>query len=657
MIFHELILQNFGQYKGLHNIPLSTTEAEPILLIGGHNGGGKTTILDAMQLCLYGKRSNCYRRSDQRWDTYLRAWINRSSDLKNETRIKVRFQHPHKGRLSEFRVEFSWRSTGKAIQARKEIFINNQLDEAISASWDKFIDAILPAKLSTLFFFDGEQIENLVRPETAQSFLESAITELLGIGTIDQLHRDLVTLNRNKSLQGKSKAETQKLKEAELAYEEAQKQICHTEEFLARLRCQRNDMAKRLEILESEYESKGGKLLDKQTSNEKLKHELERQLENLNRQIIKEQSGILPLGLVKKQLKEIKWQAAAESDTRDCVQQKQQIEKMHNKYLQAANSNGASDQVLEALNTLADKEKQQIDQQISNTPIYLELSPGSISTLNATLTGLPASEENHKRLKRQREDIERRISKIEALLESTPEKGALNKLLKQRRDCARELSETELSLHSKEELLEQLRPKAIKLKDRVVRLLEASASEAAQHEDNERIMLYSLKAQKHLKEFRAKLLNRHLSKLENYILESFQYLIKKQELVHRLSIHPTSFAIELTNKAGNIIPAEKLSAGERQLLAIAIFWGLQKASSRPIPVMIDTPMGRLDSAHREHLVSRYFPVAAHQVILLSTDEEIVGDYYNKINNHTHQEWTIAFEEGKSTTHITEGYFQ
>jgi DNA sulfur modification protein DndD len=657
MIFQQLSLQNFGQYKGLHDLSLQTNQTEPILLIGGHNGGGKTTILDAMQLCLYGKRSNGYRRADQRWNEYLIAWINRESDLKAETRIKLSFHHPYKGKNSVFRVEFSWSSTGKSIQERKDIFINNILDQSITATWDKFIDSILPARLSTLFFFDGEQIENLVRPETAKQFLESAITELLGIGTIEQLQRDLAVLNNNKSLQNKTQAEAKKLKEAENEYATVQKQVCHMEEHLIMLRKQEKDEQKQLEILDSEYEAKGGKLLDDLTANEALKKELEGQLEEINKHIIREESGVLPLYLVKDQLQEIKTQLQEEKDITNYIQQQQQLDQLHGKYLKVAEQYGASNKVLNALSQLAIKENERIKNKLKDKTIYLNLTASVTPVLEAILKELPKTETQHKQLKKRRSQLHNRLEQLNAQLDATPEKGALKALYVQRRDSSKILSKIELELHSKEELLEQLRTKSRKLKERVVNLLGDSAQEASQYEDNQRIVLYSLKAQQYLQEFRDQLLVKHLGKLEAYILESFQHLIKKQSLVYRLKIEASSFAITLTNRDGKVIPAEKLSAGERQLLAIAIFWGLQKASHRSIPVVIDTPMGRLDSSHRDHLVRRYFPFAAHQVILLSTDEEIVGDYYTQISKHTCNEWTISYDEKIQSTQIKEGYFQ
>ena len=58
MIFLELVLQNFGpSYHGRHRLDLCPTAEQPIILIGGLNGGGKTTLMDALRLVLYGPRA------------------------------------------------------------------------------------------------------------------------------------------------------------------------------------------------------------------------------------------------------------------------------------------------------------------------------------------------------------------------------------------------------------------------------------------------------------------------------------------------------------------------------------------------------------------------------------------------------------------------
>ena len=657
MIFQQLKLQNFGQFKGTHSISLTTSTTRPILLIGGHNGGGKTTILDAMQLCLYGKRSHGYRRVDQRWNEYLHAWINRDSELNAGTRIELSLQHPYKGKDSIFRIVFSWNTNGNSIIEQKEIFIDNILDQSITASWDQFIDSILPARLSTLFFFDGEQIENLVRQETAQQFLESAISELLGIGTIEQLQRDLSVLNRNKSLQNNPKEESQKLEEAENEYSTIQTEVCNIEELLIKLKKQRKNELKQLEIFDSEYESKGGKLLDQQAVNENLKKELEQQLDDLNKKIIKEQSGILPLYLVKKQLQKINSQIQKEIEAENCINQQKELNRLHKKYIAAAQQHGASDKIIEALYQLEANEIERIESRLKDTEIYLNLSPNTKPILEMTLKELPGIETLYRQLHVERSHLEKKLETLNAQLDATPEKGALKELFSKRVESSKKLSEIEFDLHIKKILLEKFRMKSKEIKERVIRLLEESAQETAQIEDNKRTMLYSIRAQKYLKEFRNQLLSKHLGKLEAYIFESFQQLIRKQSLVHNLTINEESFAITLTNNEGKAIPAEKLSAGERQLLAIAIFWGLQKATNRSIPVMIDTPLGRLDSNHRDHLIRHYFPFAAHQLILLSTDEEIVGDYYTQISKYTYKELTVEYDEKNLSTQIKKGYFR
>jgi hypothetical protein len=56
-----------------------------------------------------------------------------------------------------------------------------------------------------------------------------------------------------------------------------------------------------------------------------------------------------------------------------------------------------------------------------------------------------------------------------------------------------------------------------------------------------------------------------------------------------------------------------------------MLWALAKTSGRPLPIIIDTPLARLDSDHRKLLAQHYFPVASHQMLILSTDTEIAPE--------------------------------
>ena len=141
------------------------------------------------------------------------------------------------------------------------------------------------------------------------------------------------------------------------------------------------------------------------------------------------------------------------------------------------------------------------------------------------------------------------------------------------------------------------------------------------------------------------------------MLESFRKLLRKKELVQGLTINPETFEATLTTKESKPLPFDRLSAGEKQLLATSLLWGLARASGRPVPTIIDTPLGRLDSSHRRHLIERYFPSASHQVLLLSTDEEIVGDYLTELKPFISRTYLLKHNEAEGQTNLVEGYFE
>jgi DNA sulfur modification protein DndD len=75
-----------------------------------------------------------------------------------------------------------------------------------------------------------------------------------------------------------------------------------------------------------------------------------------------------------------------------------------------------------------------------------------------------------------------------------------------------------------------------------------------------------------------------------------------------------------------------------------------------LPAIIDTPMGRLDSEHRNQLVERYFPHASHQVIILSTDTEIEVHYFEQLQSSVARAYHLKYDEGGRMTNVEEGYF-
>jgi DNA sulfur modification protein DndD len=141
-----------------------------------------------------------------------------------------------------------------------------------------------------------------------------------------------------------------------------------------------------------------------------------------------------------------------------------------------------------------------------------------------------------------------------------------------------------------------------------------------------------------------------------YFLAAFKRLARKGDIVHDAQICPEKFKVTLLDKHGVEVPKKRLSAGEKQIYAIAMLEALGKASGRNLPVIIDTPLGRLDTQHRQKLVDSYFASASHQVIILSTDTEIDLSFYEGLEDSISHGYHLIFEEAVGASRAEEGYF-
>ena len=132
-------------------------------------------------------------------------------------------------------------------------------------------------------------------------------------------------------------------------------------------------------------------------------------------------------------------------------------------------------------------------------------------------------------------------------------------------------------------------------------------------------------------------------------------LANKKNLIQKVEMDPETLDWCCLSADGSEIPRDSLSAGEKQLMVISILWALSICSKKKLPVIIDTPLSRLDSLHRTALITTYFPNAGEQTIILSTDSEIDEGYYRLMKENIGDEYTLNYNEETKSTSKIKGY--
>ena len=252
--------------------------------------------------------------------------------------------------------------------------------------------------------------------------------------------------------------------------------------------------------------------------------------------------------------------------------------------------------------------------------------------------------------------IEEEYEKKVQLINKIPTDDTIQPLVEKQK----KLHEEKLKLITKINVLNDLRSRKngplIQINIELRKLYDEKSNQDIINLDKRRFVDYSTKVKDILSSFHVKVLDHHIKKLEKYILESFNNIHRKKDFVKSIKIDTTSFDLKIYEKKNIEIDTDKLSAGERQLLAVAILWGLARASKSTAPTIIDTPLGRLDTEHRLNLVEQYFPAAAKQVILLSTDEEINQKYHKYIKPYLSRSYKVEYDQKINGSKLQEGYF-
>lgn len=660
MLLDSIVLHNFGAYLGQQEIRLTPPNPDkPVVLIGALNGCGKTTLLDALQLVLYGKLAQCSNRRELAYEDYLRRSIHRSVDPRDGASLTLEFRHRSGGQERRYRVQRLWSATARdrPVRERLEVFVDDKPDSALTETWADFVEGLIPVRLSKFFFFDGEQIEALADLERSAEVLATAIQSLLGLDLVDQLVTDLKVIERRQREQQRPEKEQAKLSAARAEVEQLE---VRCEEARARSAAQRNQIGrlnKSLRGLEEQFRQAGGDAYAKHQQVQKDRHRVEERIHKAASNLREISEGAAPMLLVRNLLDGLVQQAQRGTVAEHGMPLIELLALRDQGTLDLAKQAGAAAKVLRALHAHFESDRATRNAPSSQLP-PVPLSPELRQQLSALWSrGLSESEASSRMLLVEMAQLQTEQENLDRVLESAPSEEALAALVNQLNETREELARAEGALIVMEEEQRRLEGERERKWNAYDRESEADIDARYMQMESTRIIEHAESVRGVLGRFKIAAAERHVRRIEQLILDGLHHLLRKDGLISRVSIDPTTYHITLLGRDGTPLSTERLSAGERQLLAVATIWGLARAAGRPLPVVIDTPLGRLDSIHRQHLVERYFPAASHQVLLLSTDEEIDELLHAKLQPYIGHEYLLRYDDKSDATQVVpEEYF-
>ncbi|NEQ64692.1 MAG: DNA sulfur modification protein DndD [Symploca sp. SIO2D2] len=658
MRFLELVLQNFGPYYGRQVInlcPESQDDSRSIILFGGMNGGGKTTLMDAIRLALYGHRAQCSTRGNLSYAEFLTQSVNRNSSPVEEARIELLFEHIENDQLLQYRIVRHWTKKLKDGKDSLGILDGEWLDEGLTNIWDEYIENLLPLGISNLFLFDGEQVKELAELEAPPVVVVEAIRSLLGLELAERLAVDLeILINRKrKTLASKQELANledieQKLSEKQTAYKAAIEEQSISQNQLYEAKDQQQQAS-------DKFISEGGKIAAERSQLKSQQNTYQANTNQVREEMKELAAGSLPLRLIQPLLNQAQTQGRQESLASQARIGREVLQEREQRLLDLLTQLKLPAKKLAKIQDFLAQENQLLEQTAEQEESWLEADGETLNYLANLLNRyLPKANKLAQEQLAKLQNLEAEVDATERQLAvaASPEayQQLENNLRKSQTQLAQAQANWELAKRKVEELDNDVKQLRKELADYGEKNIDRN--------NDEHIIKTSAKVQQTLKLFRERLTLRKLNKLEQKVTECFLYLLHKSDLVHRVAIDTEAFSLSLYDLQGQPVPKHRLSAGEKQLLAIAFLWGLARVSGRQLPVAIDTPLGRLDSSHRTNLVERYFPHASNQVILLSTDTEIGKVEVEKLRktNAIAREYLLKYEPTKHQTVTEEGYF-
>lgn len=706
----KLVLDNFSSYEGKTVFDFTVKKKKPIILIGGLNGAGKTSIFTAIKIALYGPLAFGYTGNNAFYSKKIRGFINDkafqtqpfSSGISIEIKLKQERETKH------YTINRHWSINDSKIEEEYSIFKERMLlDDSEKTLFESYILSIIPIDLFEFFLFDGEEVGTIFSSEGYNKYVKNALFTMCGfddLGLLQQFCKNYngrIESEEEIALNDSYQKLLEKIAETEETVKRCETAISNNEQEIASL----NTI---IEQREAEFVRSGG--LPPQES-KRLEEEViryDKARENIAREIKSFFEELMPFFIMKDIIPQLNRQIKYEEKASIHEYITNMISKDFISRIvvdKEKEDDGISDALYDAIIKRFEVPGGTFDEMV------LDLSKtemGQILHLADTVTSFDLNKFTKKIKKK--DELVKKIASDRQIL-----KNALSE------DDARKYTDEIVNAKHRIEILQLETDRKFDEKSELETKIQTLNSELSAIKDKIRASTqdrHTLELSTSISRMMERIINDSMisirEQLSQKIIDNLQQIYRKDNLISVIEISDNfKFDLfqtqlftmdELKTLISNIgikeffkaigdesirrlynyfsisesddietailscndkkaklelykrIDLNMLSKGERQIFILALYWAIIQISGKHIPFVIDTPYARIDANYREEISSKFFPNISDQVVILSTDEEITKDYYNIIKPYISKEYLLSNDQRENKTTVTNGYF-
>ena len=546
-------------------------------------------------------------------------------------------------------VRREWDALSKRTKELITVEKNGIKDDFLTENWSMFVESILPSALAGFYFFDGEKIADMAVDSTSPQLKES-IRAMLGITVLDVLKNDLFKVMRKVKRKTTGTRSAQELENLRQAKNEAEKALSEIDEKIQSIyNC---IVQKKAEIEETyhQYDAQGGTALEKRDEINRRKAELQADYEKNEEGLYSAAASVLPMAMVSDLIYDIKLTAQDEHNEHVLQQAIDQIEGLLDQFTSENLASAAGGR--EFFHFIKEKVGEAGDQSVYELSDQALFQVGDIvetQLINVKKTTVSALSKKI--------DLKGKLAETDSFLQLDINEKILEEIRERIRKLEDERVKLEVELRSFQNERSAINSAVITKTAEFNRYVEGYLRETELTDDSDRTMKYSNLAVQIIDRYTVALQERKTDLLAKTVTDCYKQLANKTNLIDKVQINSDTLEICYYDDKGKEVDKSSLSAGEKQLVVVSILWALAICSHKKLPVIIDTPLSRLDSMHRTSLITTYFPQASEQTIILSTDSEIDRASYEMMNDNIGDEFTLYYDEENKSTKIRNGYFE